>query len=78
MVNYGILTTGFDAPRVSAAIIARPTMSLVLYSQMVGRATRGIKAGGNKEAEILTVVDKSLPGFNNVAEAFLNWEDVWR
>lgn len=77
LVNYGILTTGFDAPQTSAAVIARPTMSLVLYSQMVGRAIRGIKAGGNKEAEILTVVDKSLPGFNNIADAFFNWEDVW-
>ncbi|WP_416143627.1 DEAD/DEAH box helicase [Planococcus koreensis] len=77
LVNYGILTTGFDAPQTSAAIIARPTMSLVLYSQMVGRAIRGIKAGGNNEATILTVVDKSLPGFNNIADAFFNWEDVW-
>ncbi|MGE6415880.1 DEAD/DEAH box helicase [Planococcus kocurii] len=77
IVNYGILTTGFDAPKTSSAIIARPTMSLVLYSQMVGRAIRGVKAGGNTEAEILTVIDEELPGFNNVADAFFNWEDVW-
>lgn len=77
LVNYGILTTGFDAPQTSAAVIARPTMSLVLYSQMVGRAIRGVRAGGNTEAEILTVIDKSLPGFNNIADAFFNWEDVW-
>ena len=77
LVNYGVLTTGFDAPATSAAIIARPTRSLVLYSQMVGRATRGIKAGGNNEAEIITVVDPHLPGFGSVAAAFTNWEDVW-
>jgi len=77
LCNYGVLTTGFDAPKTSAAIIARPTKSLVLYSQMVGRAIRGKKAGGNKTAEILTVIDTTLPGFNNVAEAFTNWEDVW-
>jgi len=53
--NYGVLTTGFDAPRTSAAVIARPTKSLVLYSQMVGRAIRGLKAGGNEQAEIVTV-----------------------
>jgi hypothetical protein len=41
LCNYGVLTTGFDAPRTSAAIIARPTKSLVLYSQMVGRAIHG-------------------------------------
>jgi DNA repair protein RadD len=75
--NYGVLTTGFDAPRTSAAVIARPTKSLVLFSQMVGRAIRGPRAGGNPTAEIVTVVDPQLPGFGSIAEAFLNWEDVW-
>ena len=77
LCNYGVLTTGFDAPQTSAALIARPTQSLVLYSQMVGRAIRGPRAGGNAEAEIVTVVDAALPGFGDVADAFLNWEDVW-
>jgi superfamily II DNA or RNA helicase len=77
LVNYGVLTTGFDAPRTSAALIARPTKSLVLYSQMVGRATRGPRAGGNAIAEITTVVDTALPGFSSLGEAFNNWEDVW-
>ncbi|ADE13300.1 type III restriction protein res subunit [Nitrosococcus halophilus Nc 4] len=77
MCNYGVLTTGFDAPKTSAAVIARPTKSLVLYSQMVGRATRGPRAGGNEVAEIVTVIDTALPGFGSVAEAFKNWEDVW-
>lgn len=77
ILNYGVLSTGFDAPQTSAAVIARPTKSLVLFSQMVGRATRGVRAGGNKEAEIVTVVDLELPGFRNISEAFTNWEDVW-
>lgn len=77
LCNYGVLTTGFDAPDISAAMIARPTRSLVLYSQMVGRATRGLKAGGNAEAEIVTVIDPDLPGFGSIADAFKNWEDVW-
>lgn len=77
IVNYGVLTAGFDAPSTSAAVIARPTQSLVLYSQMVGRAIRGPRAGGNRWAEIVTIVDPKLPGFGSVAEAFTNWEDVW-
>ena len=77
LFNYGVLTTGFDAPLTSAALIARPTKSLVLYSQMVGRVIRGSKVGGTPSAEIYTVVDKELPGFGNLAEAFTNWEDVW-
>lgn len=77
LCNFGVLTTGFDAPNTSAAVIARPTKSLVLFSQMVGRATRGPKAGGNETCAISTVVDIDLPGFGDVAEAFTNWEDVW-
>lgn len=77
LCNYGILTTGFDAPEITCAVISRPTDSLVLYSQMVGRAIRGKRSGGSEEAEIVTVIDENLPGFKEVAEAFINWEDVW-
>ena len=75
--NYGVLTAGFDAPRTSCVIIARPTTSLVLYSQMAGRAMRGPRGGGNRRAEILTVADTNLPGFGSVTEAFTNWEKLW-
>jgi DNA repair protein RadD len=77
LCNFGVLTTGFDAPRTSCAFIARPTSSLVLYSQMIGRALRGPKSNGNKVAKIVTVVDTALPGFRSPSEAFMNWEDVW-
>ena len=77
LLNFGVLTTGFDAPKASAVVIARPTQSLVLYSQMVGRGIRGPRAGGTDTCEVVTVVDPNLPGFGDVAAAFLNWEDVW-
>ena len=77
LCNFGVLTTGFDAPAVSAAVIARPTKSLVLYSQMVGRAIRGPRMGGTSHCTIVTVVDRDLPGFGSVAESFTNWEDIW-
>lgn len=77
LTNFGVLTTGFDAPKASAALIARPTKSLVLYSQMVGRVIRGPKAGGTPSCEIVTIVDTTIPGFRDIAEAFTNWEDIW-
>lgn len=77
LCNYGVLTTGFDAPKTSAAIIARPTKSLVLYSQMVGRVIRGPKVGGTEEAVVWTVVDTNLPGFDSLVAGFTNWDDVW-
>ncbi len=77
LLNYGVLTAGFDAPITSCVIVARPTKSVVLYSQMVGRAMRGIRAGGNRYCDIYTVVDMNLPGFRSVADAFTNWEELW-
>jgi DNA repair protein RadD len=76
LCNYGVLTTGFDAPRTNVAVIARPTTSVVLYSQMVGRAARGPRAGGNASCRILTVVDQ-IPGFRTLVEGFEFWEDIW-
>ena len=80
LCNYGILTTGFDAPKITAAIIARPTKSLVLYSQMVGRALRGSAMGGTDTADIILLVDLDLPGATSVIDAFEKWNDDygWR
>lgn len=76
LTNFGVLTTGFDAPKTNTAVIARPTQSVVLYGQMVGRAARGPRAGGNETCRILTVVDQ-LPGFRNMADAFSFWDEIW-
>ena len=43
VTNVGVLTTGFDFPELSTVVLARPTMSLALYYQMVGRAIRPSK-----------------------------------
>ena len=77
LFNFGVLTAGFDAPATRGVVIARPTKSVVLYSQMAGRALRGPRSGGNRSAWIYTVVDSGLPGFRSVADAFGNWEDLW-
>lgn len=40
VVNVGVLTTGFDYPELEAVLIARSTMSLALYYQIIGRVMR--------------------------------------
>lgn len=40
VVNCGVLTEGFDSPRVACVVIARPTKSKGLYIQMIGRGAR--------------------------------------
>ena len=76
LVNFAVLTTGFDAPKANVAIIARPTQSLVLYSQMVGRVIRGPKAKGTASCRVVTVVDEQY-GFNDLSESFDFWDDIW-
>ncbi|ELJ8547614.1 MULTISPECIES: DEAD/DEAH box helicase [Vibrio] len=76
LVNFGVLTTGFDAPSTNVAIIARPTNSLTLFSQMVGRATRGVAAGGNEFSDVFYIKD-TLPGMIDMVKAFSYWDDAW-
>ncbi len=40
LVNVAVLTTGFDAPHVDLIVVLRPTESLSLYQQIIGRGLR--------------------------------------
>jgi DNA repair protein RadD len=40
IVNYGKLTTGFDHPEIDLIVMLRPTLSVPLWVQMLGRGTR--------------------------------------
>lgn len=48
--NVEVFTEGFDLPAIDAVILMRPTKSLALFLQMIGRALR--KAEGKHEALI--------------------------
>ena len=76
LINYGVLSTGFDAPNLNTLIMARPTKSIVLYSQIVGRALRGPRNGGNEVNKIITIKD-NMVGFPNPSFMFSYWEDFW-
>lgn len=53
LTSCDVLTTGFDEPKVTHIVIARPTVSRVLVQQMVGRGLRGPKFGGTSHCQIL-------------------------
>lgn len=63
--NVNILTEGFDVPGVQAAILLRPTKSLALYLQMVGRALRPIYADDavleTKEGRVAAIAEGAKP-----------------
>lgn len=77
LVNFNVLTAGFDAPRTSVAVIAKPMDSLVQYLQMAGRAMRGFKSGGNSQCRIYTVMD-DIPQFKSINLAFEHWNEMWQ
>ena len=55
LVNYGILSTGIDLPRVDELFILRKFGNLTTAMQVVGRALRGKKNGGNERNKIISV-----------------------
>lgn len=74
LCNYGVLTTGFDAPRVRALVIARPTASVVLYEQMIGRGMRGPIFGGTDECLVIDLADNIRFGGQL---AFSRYAEYW-
>jgi superfamily II DNA or RNA helicase len=75
LCNCEVLTTGFDAPRVTHVVVGRPTLSQVLYEQMVGRGLRGPKFGGTDTCVIVNCVDeyaRPAPEFG-----WEGWRDAW-
>ena len=69
MVTVQVLTEGADFPRCDAVVLARPTRSQVLHSQMVGRALRLYPgktdalvidlAGSTRDMSLITITDLS-------------------
>lgn len=47
LINCGVLTEGYDDWQIGCIVLARPTKSPVLFTQMVGRGTRLQEGTGN-------------------------------
>jgi len=55
LCTCSLITEGWDSPRTSIIVMARPTMSKVLYLQQLGRGTR--KYPGKEALYVIDVVD---------------------
>lgn len=77
IINYEILTTGFDSTNIKCVFITRPTKSVILYSQMIGRGLRGVRMGGNSECLLIDLQD-NIAQFTNECESFKHFENYWR
>jgi superfamily II DNA or RNA helicase len=73
LVNVQMATEGVDFPNVQTVFLVRPTTSEILLRQMVGRALRGIAAGGTADAYIVNFTDDwtHLRGFDTPLEALV-------
>lgn len=64
--NVGVLTTGFDFPELDCIVLLRPTRSIGLYYQMLGRGVR--KASGKNSCLVVDVTGtvKALGGVETI------------
>lgn len=78
VINVGVLTTGFDFPELDCVILGRPTKSVALYYQMVGR---GVRPSPGKNACALIDLCGNVTRFGKI-ETFeiydSNGNDMWR
>lgn len=75
LINYEVLTTGFDSTNIRCVFITRPTQSIVLYSQMLGRGLRGPMMGGNEECLLVDIEDNL--GKYDADMAFEHFDSYW-
>ena len=75
LCNCEVLTTGFDAPQTTHVVIARPTVSHVLFEQMVGRGLRGPQFGGTAECIVMHFVDDVDSDTPRLG--YRAWRQVW-
>jgi superfamily II DNA or RNA helicase len=76
LINLDILSTGIDVPNINKVIVTRPISSPILYSQILGRALRGPKNGGNETNTVITLKDNlvNFPSANFIYNMFaLDW-----
>lgn|SRR5262245_36032814 len=71
VVNVAVLGEGFDAPNVGCLILARPTKSLLLYLQMVGRTLR---ANGTDKKDAVIIDHAGAVYMHGLPEDNREWE----
>lgn len=67
VANVGILTIGFDFPALDTIVLARPTRSLALYYQMIGR---GIRPYPDKDGWVIDLCE-TVQQFGHVRDLWM-------
>lgn len=77
MLNCQTMTTGFDCPPLDCIVLLRPTYSVSLLTQMVGRGVRLDPNNPKKEAHIYDFTN-NIKKFGSVENIRLQKEDGWK
>ncbi len=76
LLNYGVLTEGFDEPGIDCVLLARPTTSPLVYNQCLGRGLR--PAPGKTHCTVIDIVDRSTHQLQYGACQFAGLAAGWK
>ena len=76
LLNYNILTEGYDEPSIECVLLARPTTSPLVYNQCLGRGLR--THPGKKNCIIIDIIDRSTHQLQYSATQLNGLPEKWR
>ncbi|WP_410509724.1 DEAD/DEAH box helicase [Methanosarcina hadiensis] len=76
LCTVGMLIEGFDFPALESLILLRPTLSMRLFEQQVGRVTRLSPVSGKDKGKIFEISDSIDSLYQRFGEGVFNGEKV--
>ena len=76
LCTVGMLIEGFDFPALEALVLLRPTLSMRLFEQQVGRVTRLSAVSGKKQGNIFEISDSIDSLYQHFGEGVFSGEKV--
>ena len=76
LCTVGMLIEGFDFPGLETLILLRPTLSMRLFEQQIGRVTRLSPASGKDRGNIFEIADNIDSLYQHFGEGVFNGEKV--
>jgi superfamily II DNA or RNA helicase len=76
LCTVGMLIEGFDFPGLEALVLLRPTLSMRLFEQQVGRITRLSPLSGKQQGSIFEISDSIDSLYQRFGEGVFNGEKV--
>ncbi len=76
LCTVGMLIEGFDFPALEALVLLRPTLSMRLFEQQVGRVTRLSAVSGKRKGNIFEISDSIDSLYQRFGEGVFNGEKV--